>query len=756
MSAALVNVSRRRVLAGLAGGAGLVLGARLLPAAALLDEEAAGVASPTEPLSPNAFLSVGADGTVTIVAHRSEMGTGIRTALPLVVADELDADRHRVRIVQAPGDERYGSQNTDGSRSIRRFFDTMREAGATARAMLEQAAARTWGVPVGECRADLHRVVHGPSGRALGYGALAEPAARLDVPEPDALRFKTRSRWRYVGRDVPPVDLVDMVTGRATFGLDARRAGTRFAVVARSPVLGGAVASYDDADALAIDGVERIVELPASTAPHGFSALGGIAVVARDTWAAIEGRRALRIEWDGGGPVDFDTTRQERELLEAVRVPGRVVRDRGDAEAALAQAARVIEAEYTLPHLAHASMEPPCALAEVTDGRCEAWAPTQNPQAARRQLARALELPPEAVTVHVTLLGGGFGRKSKPDYVVEAALLARETGTPVQVVWTREDDVRHDYFHAAAALRMEAGLDERDRVVAWRQRSAFPSISSTFRPDVTHGSAGELGLGFTDVPFDVPNLRAENGQARAHLRIGWLRSVCNVFHAFGVQAFADEVAAALGRDRVAFLHELIGRPRRIELAAEGVDYPNYSESTDRYPIDTGRLRAVLDRAAEACGWGRPLPRGRGRGVAVHRSFCAYVAAVVEVDVARDGTLAIPRVDVAADCGLLVAPDRVRAQMEGAVVFGTSLARTGKITVKDGRVEQGNFDDYTLERMDSAPREIHVHLVESDAPPAGAGEPGVPPVAPALCNAVFAATGVRVRRLPVRDHDLSWS
>jgi len=752
------NVSRRGFLRAIVGAGGLVLGVRLLPGCAADGDEGADVPALEPPsdatLAPHVFLAIDAAGTVTIVAHRSEMGTGIRTSLPMVVADELEADWRRVRIEQAVGDARYGSQNTDGSRSIRRFFGTMREAGATARRMLEQAAARRWGVDVAECRARLHEIVHEPSGRSLGFGELVEDASSLPVPAAEELSLKDPADWRYVGTDVPITDGPDIVAGRATFGMDVVLDGMKFASVERCPVVGGKVARLDATAALAVPGVERVVE--PFTPPPGFQALGGVAVVADSTWAALEGRRALDVEWDPGPNGDYDSDAYQELLREAVRAPGKVVRDRGDVDAAMAGAARVVEAEYDCPHLAHASMEPPCAVALAADGACEAWAPTQNPQAAQAEVARALGLAPDAVTVHVTLLGGGFGRKSKPDFIVEAAKLSREVGAPVRVVWTREDDVRHDYYHSVSAVAMKAGLDEGGRPVAWLQRSAFPSIGSTFNPAARSAGAGELGLGFVDVPFDVPNLRCENGEARAHVRIGWLRSVCNVFHAFAVGSFADEVAAARGRDPVTSLLELLGPDRELDLAAEGVEYANYGEPVERYPVDTGRLRRVVELVAEQAGWGRSLPRGRGLGIAAHRSFLTYVATVVEVEVSPDGRLTIPRVDMVADCGLVVHPDRVRAQMEGSAVFGASLALSGEITAREGRIEQGNFDDYPVARMDAAPRRVEVRLLASDELPGGAGEPGVPPVAPALCNAIYAATGRRVRRLPLARHDLSWT
>ncbi|RKY20475.1 MAG: xanthine dehydrogenase family protein molybdopterin-binding subunit [Planctomycetota bacterium] len=759
------NDPTRRQLLGtaLAGFSGLVLATQLLPGCAAAKPAAATtgddelVGDPSLTWEPDLFLALDGTGAVTIVAHRSEMGTGIRTALPMALADELGADWSRVGIVQAPGDAAYGSQNTDGSRSVRRFLEPLRRVGASARTLLERAAARRWGVDPSDVRAEAHFVRHAPSGRRLPFGALVADAAALPVPAAEDVLLRGPDEWRYMAKGVPSVDLADMLTGHARFGLDASPPGTLTAVVERSPVLGGRLVRYDREAALAVPGVTHVLELEAFSAPHAFQPLGGVAVVAHNTWAAMQGRAALNVLWDDGFNSDYDSPGERAELVAAVSSPARVVRDRGDVEAALAGASTTLSATYETPLLAHAPMEPPCALAHVTDDGATCWAPTQNPQAAQGQVAASLGLDPARVTVHVTLLGGGFGRKSKPDMLAEAALLSRQTGTPVKLVWTREDDIRHDYYHACSALHCEAGLDADGRPVAWLQRSAFPSISSSFAPGVRQGSAGELGLGFIDVPIDVPHLRVENGEATAQLRIGWLRAVCNVFHAFGVQSFADEVAHARGLDPLQNLLELMGPARLLDPADDGAEYGNYGEPLERYPIDTGRLEAVTRLVAERAGWGRELPRGRGLGIASHRSFLSYVGVVVEVDVSREGRLSIPRVDVAIDCGLALDPDRVRAQMEGSMVFGTSLASSGAITAKDGRIEQSNFHDYPVARMGDAPRAIHVHLLQNKTlPPGGVGEPGVPPVAPALCNAIFAATGQRVRRLPLSLHDLSWS
>jgi isoquinoline 1-oxidoreductase subunit beta len=749
------NISRRAFL-GAMGAVGLILVVGGERRASAAGEPKYGADSMPHGWvdNPLAFVAIGADGTVTIVCHRSEMGQGVRTSLPMVLADELEADWRRVRVRQATGDEeRFGNQDTDGSRSMRHFFAPMRRCGAAARNMLEQAAAASWGVPLGEVEAVNHEVMHRPTNRRIGYGELATAASRLPVPARDTLRLKTPSQFRYIGKgEVGLVDGPDIVTGRAVYGIDPVLDGMMFAVVARPPVYGGKVASYDAAGALKVPGVVRVVEIPGTPPPSEFQPLGGIAVIAHNTWAAIQGRQALKITWQDGPNAAYDSTAYRATLEQAARAPGEVVRNQGDVAAAMSSAARRLQAEYYIPHMAQAPMEPPAATARILDGRCEVWTATQAPQATRDRVSKRLGLPFDNVTVNVTLLGGGFGRKSKPDYVVEAALLSRAMdGAPVKVTWTREDDVQHGYYHTVSVERLEAGLDAAGKPVAWLHRSVAPSIGSIFGPDPRHEAPFERGMGLANVPFLIPNLRVENPAAEAHTRIGWYRSVSNIPHAFAIQSFVAELAAAAGRDPKDYLLELLGPARRIDPRTIS-DSWNYSESPVLYPLDTGRLRRVIETAAQQAGWGRKLPAGQGLGIAAHYSFVTYVAAVVQVVVNEKGEIAIPRIDVALDCGAQVNPDRVRSQIEGACVMGAGNALVSEITFKAGRVEQSNFHDYQVARINVAPRDIRVHLIASsfDAPLGGVGEPGVPPIAPALCNAIFAATGKRIRRLPIRD------
>ena len=749
----IVNVSRRSFLTGVAAGS-LILSVSLPVRAE--DEKYAGEGMAHGLREdPKIFIAVAPDGTITVLCHRSEMGQGVRTSFPMVIADEMEADWARVKVAQAQGDEpKFGNQDTDGSRSMRHHFMTLRRMGAAARQMLEEVAAKEWGVPVTEVEAINHEVVHKGSDRRLGFGALAKAAADLPVPPRDSLKLKNPAKFRYIGKgEVGLIDGFDISTGKAQYGIDTRLDGMVYAVVARPPVFGGTVKSVDDSEALKVPGVLKVVAIDPTPAPAVFQPLGGIGVVATNTWAAIRGREALKIEWDDGPNASYSSAEYKATLEAAVRKPGLVVRQEGDVDKALAGAAKRIEAEYYIPHLAHATMEPPAAVVQIVDGKCEAWGCVQSPQATRDHLAQRLGIPGENVTVNVTLLGGGFGRKSKPDYVVEAGLLSQAMdGKPVKVTWTREDDITNDYFHAVSMERIEAGLDSAGKPVAWLHRSAAPTIISIFAPDPKHEADWEMGMGLVDMPFDIPDVRVENPEAAAHTRIGWFRSVYNVPHAFAVQSFAAELAAAAGKDQKDYLLELIGAPRQVDLRKLSVKW-NYGEDPSVYLLDTARLRGVVDLAAKEAKWGREMPKGSGLGIAAHRSFVTYVAAVAEVTVEEGGALIIPRVDIAVDCGPTINPDRIRSQMEGAVVMGVSLATLGEITFKNGRTEQTNFDGFEVTRIDAAPKEIHVHIVPTvnyDQPLGGVGEPGLPPIAPAITNAIFAATGKRIRTLPIRD------
>lgn len=739
------RISRRSFLGVSVAAAGFGLG--LFPASA----KAAAAAAPASGFRPSVFVQITPDNFVTIVCHRSEMGQGVRSSLPALIADELGASMTRVKVVQGDADKAYGDQNTDGSSSVRQSFAELRYLGATARAMLITAAAKRWGVPEAGCEAREHAVAHAATGRSLSFGELAGDAAKLTVPKKKDVALRPLATLRQLGKALPLLDGPDIVTGRAVFGADVKLPGMLTAVVLRPPVVGGKVGRYDAKRALAVPGVRKVVELPAPKPPFAFKPLGGLAVVADNTWAAMRGRAALEVTWEPGDNAGYDSVAYKQKLTAAVRAPGKVVREVGQVDRALAGAKRRIEAEYHVPHLAHVSMEPPVAVARLAGETCEVWASTQNPQGAQAEVARALGLKESQVTVHVTLLGGGFGRKSKPDYVVEAALVARAAGAPVRLQWTREDDVRHDYYHSVSMQRIAAGLDDAGKLVAWHHRSAFPPIASTFA-GVSFSDEGELQLGLLDLPLAAPHVRMENCEARAHTRIGWLRSVANIYHAFAAQSFIDELAQARGADPRTTLLEVIGPARIVTPAELGVrKLPNYDQSLDEHPVDTGRLRHVIERVTELARWSTRKQEHRALGLAAHRSFLTYVAVVLSVVRDPAGTIRVDEAWIVADAGTIVNRERVEAQLEGAIIFGMSIGLYGAITMKGGATEQANFHDHRLVRIAEAPRAIHVEIVPSSAPPGGVGEPGVPPVAPALANAVFALTGERVRELPILRH-----
>lgn len=705
-------------------------------------------------ITPVAYVRLDPSGTVVIICHRSEMGQGIRTTVPMILADEMEADWKRVKVEQALGDHKiYGNQLTDGSTSIREQLPMLRQAGATVRDLLERAAATHWQAPREQVEAQFHEVVNKATGKRMGYGELVKVAQSLPAAPADTKpALKEPSKFRYMGKEMPGVDLRPMTTGTAVYGQDLHRDGMKIAVIARPPVYGGQLASVDSSEAEKVPGVEKIVRLPKAEIPTAFNAIGGVAVIATSTWAAIQGRNKLKLTWDDGPNATYDSAAYRAEMEASSRKPGKVWRKQGDAKAAIGKAAKKLSADYYIPHLSHAQMEPPAALAVWANDAFEIWAPTQDPQGARDTVAQILKVPVEKVTMHVTLLGGAFGRKGKADFIVEAALLAKEVGGAVKVVWTREDDIQHGYYHAVAAQHLEAGLDQEGRVSGWLHRSVLPSIGSTFAPNVKDQGPFEMGMGITDFPYHVDNFLAESGPIPAHVRIGWYRSVINIPHAFAIGSFIDELAHEAGKDPRAFLLDWLPADRMVDLRLAGLTGEpwNYGASPNEQPIETNRYRGVIEAATKSAGWGEALPAGEGRGLAVHRSFWSYTAAVARVKVGADGVVSVPRVDIAIDAGFIANPERVRSQMEGAVIMGMSNTLYSDLTFAGGRVVQSNYTNYRVTRMTEAPREIVITIVPSDRPPGGVGEPGVPPVGAALCNAIFAASGKRIRTLPVGD------
>ena len=692
------TVDRREFLTtGAAAGATLLIGL-YLPAFDPRPRPRPAPAHPPEPFKPNAWIEIGPDGAVTIWTGRSEMGQGVRTAMPMIVAEELEADWTRVRVAQADADPAYGDQFTVGSRSVRSGFEPLRKAGAAAREMLIGAAALSWNVPREACRARNGMVEHVPTGRRLGYGDLAARAATLSVPADPPL--KSPSEFRLLGHRMPRVDTPDKVSGTAVFGMDVRVPGMLYAAVARCPVFGGHVKAFDPASALAVPGVQRVVQVSS-----------GVAVVATGTWPAFQGKNALKVDWDEGATARWSSDGIWAAFAAAAGRPGEVIRAVGDVDANLKAAARTVEAVYQAPYLAHACMEPMNCTAQVRGGRCEIWAPTQNPQGVQRAAAQVTGLPVESVTVHVTYLGGGFGRRGGPtDYATEAVELAQKIAGPVQVVWTREDDIQNAVYRPATYNVLRAGLDARGAPVAWSHRLVGPA-----------GGSFLLTRGADELIYPLPHFRLERATVDAGVPIGPWRGVGPSQNGWVVESFVDELAHAAGKDPYAYRRELVaGHPRLV---------------------------GVLDLAAQRAGWGSAPPAGRARGIALWQFGETFLSHVAEVSVAPGGAVRVHRVVCAADCGILVNPDTVEAQLQSAIVYGLTAALYGEITIERGRVAQSNFTDYRMLGLAETP-EIEVHLVRSEAAPGGVGEAGLPPIAPAVCNAIFAGTGKRIRRLPI--------
>jgi len=681
--------------------------------------------------NPNLFVELKPNGDLILTASRSEMGQGVRTSLTSVIADEMDADWDKVTVKQAPGDDAYGNQNTDGSRSIRTIFTPMREMGAMAKSMLVTVAANKWEIDKSKCKTEKHYVINTVNNKKLFYGDLVEEASKLQLPE--NVELKDPKDFIYIGKGLKSVDNKDFVTGNATYGMDIRLPEMKYAMIARCPVTFGKVRSLNTSKALEIEGVVDVFEMDRVDKPFG--ALGGVVVVASNTWAALKGKEALEIEWDFGENSSYSSDKYMQNITQNVHKKGKNIKNEGNVNKAFKNADKTIESTYQLPHLVHAPMEVPNATAFVQGDKCEVWAPVQAPQTTRKDISEYLETDLNNITVNVTFLGGGFGRKSKPDFVLESVIISQKINAPVQVVWTREDDIQHSYYHAVSAQYMKGSLNENGKVTAWLHRTAYPSITSTFMPGVKHGAGFEFGQGMTNIPYDIENIKAENGEAIAHVRIGWLRSVYNIIHGFSVNVFADELAAAANKDPLQFRLDLIGDDRI---------YPSDNE----YKLDTSRLKNVLNIAAKNAGWGTNLPENHGLGLALHYSFYSYVASVVEVSVVND-KLKIHNIYTAVDCGRVVNHNTVKSQLEGAAMFGLSLALYGKITSKNGAIEQSNYHDYKLLRINEAPN-VHVEIVKSEEIPTGIGEPGVPVIAPALINAIYNVTGKRYKNLPLMD------
>jgi isoquinoline 1-oxidoreductase beta subunit len=720
---ALGGLPRRDFLrASLAAGGGLLLSLWWPSSARAEAPGADDAAGDAEDFAPNAFVRIAPDGQVTVIVNKAEMGQGVSTSLPMLVAEELDADWSSVGFEFAPVGEAYvhpgfGIQMTGGSTSVAGMSEPLRKAGAAARAMLVLAAAQAWGVEPGTCRTEKGTVLHDASGRRAGYGELASAAAALPVPQEVAL--KDASQFLILGRSTRRLDTPDKVSGRAVFSLDVNRPGMLVALVAHPPVFGGKVKTVSADEARAVPGVVGVETIDS-----------GVAVIAHGFWAAKRGRDALHIEWDEGPGAALFSDALREDYRKQAGTPGTVARLDGDPTAAMRGAAQVLIAEYELPYLAHAPMEPLNCVVELQPGRCEIWAGTQFQTVDRAAAARAAGLQPEEVLIHTTFMGGGFGRRANPasDYIVEAVQVARAAQAPVKLMWTREDDLAGGYYRPMWHSRVSAGLDGAGGIAAWTHTIVGQSIlaGTPFEAFMVKDGIDETSVeGAVDLPYAIPNVQVDLHTTQVGVPTLWWRSVGHSHTAFVVESFLDELASALGADPLELRRKLLA--------------------------DQPRLRAVLERAAEEAGWGSTPPAGRARGLAAHYSFNTYVAQVAEVSL-EGGKPRVHRVTCAVDCGRVVNPDGVVAQLEGAVGFGLTALFHSAITLQDGRVQQTNFHDYKLLRIPDMPQ-VDVHIVPSDEKSTGVGEPGVPPVAPAVCNAFFALTGKRIRRLPLRPEEL---
>ena len=702
------SLSRRGFLITSAAiGGGLVLGLSLPLGGS--DAAAAGE------FAPNAFIRIGADGQIVLTMPYVEMGQGTYTSIPMLIAEELDVSLQQVKLDHAPPNEKLyvnpllGVQATGNSNAMRGAWKPLRQAGATARIMLVEAAAKRWGVDATTCRAQEGEVIHVPTGRRLGYGELAAEAAKAPVPA--SVVLKSPDEFKLIGTPAKRLDTPSKVNGTAQYGIDARPPGVKFATLAQSPVTGGRVKSLDDAAARAVKGVRQIVRLD-----------DAVAVVADHMGAAKKGMEALKIEWDDGPNAALATADIAKDLEQATLGAGAVAQSIGDADKAMAIAATKVEAIYQVPFLAHATMEPMNCTVHVRKDECEIWLGTQAIARVQAMAAKAAGLPTEKVIVHNHLIGGGFGRRLEADGAVRAVEIAKQVDGPVKVVWTREEDIQHDAYRPYWFDRISAGLDDQGRPVAWKNHFAGSSVIARWLPPgFKDGLDPDSTEGAIDLVYDFPNFHVEYSRVEPKgVATGFWRSVGPSHNVFVVESFIDEMAVAARQDPVAYRRALLGK--------------------------APRARAVLDLAAEKAGWGQPLPKGVGRGVSLQYAFGSYLAQVAEVEVAKDGAVRVRRVVCAMDCGTVVNPDTVQAQLQSGIIFGTTAALYGEITLKNGRVEQTNFDTYQMIRINEAPA-IEVHVVRSSEPPGGMGETGTSGIVPAIANAIFAATGKRLRKMP---------
>jgi isoquinoline 1-oxidoreductase subunit beta len=720
------------------GSAALLIGFHL-PVSAFADSSEDQEKKPVNPF--NAWVRIAPDNQVTLILGKSEMGQGIMTALPMILAEELCLDWSKIKIDQAPTNPKIYDLGTGGSGSVAGSWTPLRQAGAAAREMLITAAAQRWNVLRDTCKAQDGGVLHGARKQFFTYGELAPDAAKLPIPDLHTVPLKSSADFTIVGHDQQSVVARKKSTGAAKFGIDARPANLQYAVIARCPVFGGKVAKFDATKAKAIPGVRDVFAIDA-VAMGAFTA-GGVVVIADNSWAAMQGRKALAITWDEGPHATESSASLHQQFLDNAAKPGKIVRNDGDADAALAAAPKKLEAVYEIPFAAHACMEPMNCTVHIRPDGAEAWIPTQAPQWAQDVIAQVSGLKPESVIVHTTLMGGGFGRRYQADFAVEAAQVGKATGKPVMVLWTREDDMQHDFYRPAAYHRLQGAVDSQGALLAWKHFQTSTSIAAMWEKNgLEKPEQSEFGTA-AFIPYRTPNFRVEYALAQSGVPRAWWRSVEHSGGGFVVESFVDELAHAAGADPVAFRLKLLGEPRII---------PDFFGPTENKPLNSARLEGVLKLAAEKAGWDTPLPKGIARGIATYYSFESYTAAVAEVSV-KDGQVNVQRIVYAVDCGRPINPEGVTAQVESAAIYGLSAFMNDAITINKGRVEQTNFNDYEMPRINQSPK-IEVHIVRSTEDPTGIGEPGLPVIAPAVCNAVFALTAKRLRRLPIQPADLA--
>lgn len=700
----------------------------------------------------NFFVSINDKGMVDIICHRSEMGQGIRTSVPQIIADELEANWDMVSVVQAKADPKYGSQGTAGSASIRSHFNTIRQMGAIARDMLEQAAANIWQVDKSEVEARNHFVIHKSSQQKIAFGELAKHAAKLTPPDKSAVTLKKHSDFSLIGKNVKQTDLTDIVHGKAQYAQDVQLDNMLIAVIKRPPVVGAKIKSFDATQALKVKGVVDVIQLKPRNIPLGVNPLSGVAVLAKNTWAAHQGKAKLNIEWDYQGveqSLKHDSEQFATQLKAQVNRKGEQIGYQGDVYQQKFNKDNTVEATYSVPYLHHAPMETPAATADVVGNKCTVWAGTQNPQWAQGLVAQELGLTREQsgnVELNVTLMGGAFGRKSKGDFIIEAVELSKATNRPVKVIWSREDDIQHGFYHSSSANYFKAEVDKNGQVDKLIARNAYPPIGWLWNPDAKEPSDSQLSLGFADIPFTLKHLSIEKHKVDSFVRPGWVRSVACINNGFALGSFVDELAVKAKVSTQSMWLNLLGKDRHIKADENHFKYSNYDLDIKEHPIDTKRMKDLINLLCEKANTNEVLPENHGWGISFLRSFGSFIAAATKVSVI-DNKVTVLEMHTAVDCGVAVTPDRVQAQMEGAMIFGLSIALMGEISVKEGSVTQSNFHDYPVTRIHQAP-EMHVHIVESFAPPGGIGEPGVPPVAPSITNAIYHACNTRIRDLPI--------